>query len=172
MLAAQMITGPFVRAAMAAAMLMGLAACGLTPVRGEYGATEGPSGPSGPSGIANLAADHAASMVGRPYAYGGRSPASGFDCSGLVQYSYQRAGLRVPRETTDLLRYGRRIGSSDLLRGDLIFFDQEGKRASHVAVYLGNGRFVHAPSTGKSVRIDNLDGYWQRHITETRRYAN
>jgi cell wall-associated NlpC family hydrolase len=111
-------------------------------------------------------------MVGAPYAYGGRSPASGFDCSGLVQYSYQRAGLRVPRETSDQLNYGQRIGAPDLQRGDLIFFDQQGKRASHVAVYLGEGRFVHAPSTGKPVRIDRLDDYWRRHVAEMRRFAN
>ncbi len=171
MLAANAITGPLARAAMAVAMLTGLAACGLNPVRGEYGAEES-GGVSGPSGIAGRAADQAASMVGRPYAYGGGSPASGFDCSGLVQYSFRRVGLRVPRETTDQLNYGQRIGASELRRGDLIFFNQEGKSASHVAVYLGNGRFVHAPSTGKAVRIDSLDNYWRRHIAEMRRFAN
>ena len=171
MLAATVFTGPLARAAMAAAMLSGLAACGLNPVRGDYrGGDYGTV--NGPSGIANLAADHAASMVGAPYAYGGRSPASGFDCSGLVQYSYQRAGLRIPRETSDQLNYGQRIGAPDLQRGDLIFFDQEGKRASHLAVYLGEGRFVHAPSTGKPVRIDRLDEYWRRHVSEMRRFAN
>jgi len=171
MLAANVIISPFARAAMAAAMLTGLAACGLNPVRGEYGAGE-TGAVNGPAGIARLAADHAASMVGKPYAYGGQSPASGFDCSGLVQYSYRRAGLRVPRETADQLGYGQRIGASELQRGDLIFFNQEGKWASHVAVYLGNGRFVHAPATGKPVRIDPLDNYWRRHIAEMRRYAN
>jgi cell wall-associated NlpC family hydrolase len=159
------------RAAMAAAMLAGLAACGMTPIRGEQGTAYEPSG--GTRAIASRAAELAASMVGRPYSYGGQSPASGFDCSGLVLYSYRRAGLKVPRETGEQLRYGRRIGASDLVRGDLIFFDQEGKRASHVAVYLGDGRFVHAPSTGKSVRIDSLESaYWRRHVADMRRYVD
>jgi cell wall-associated NlpC family hydrolase len=109
-------------------------------------------------------------MVGKPYRYGGESPSAGFDCSGLVQYSFRQAGLRVPRSTEAQLRASRRVPRSQLRPGDLVFFDQDGKKKGHVGIYLGNGRFVHAPSSGKRVRTDSLDSrYWKRHLSDTRR---
>jgi murein DD-endopeptidase len=116
------------------------------------------------------AAQHAIGMVGKPYHYGGNSPQKGFDCSGLVQYSYGQAGVRLPRSTSDLRRLSRGISRSNLRRGDLLFFNQEGKRSSHVAIYLGNDRFIHAPSSGKLVNIANFaSDYWQKHFEEARR---
>jgi murein DD-endopeptidase len=116
------------------------------------------------------ASDIAASMVGKPYRYGGRSP-QGFDCSGLVYFSYRRAGLDVPRSTHSQRTSSRKVSLSRLGRGDLLFFDQEGKRSSHVGIYLGRDRFVHAPSSGKRVRIDSLnDPYWQKHLVDARRF--
>src|SRR5688572_19724069 len=110
-------------------------------------------------------------MVGKPYRYGGATPA-GFDCSGLVQYSYRQAGVRLPRDTEQQRLGAQVIPAGELRRGDLIFFDQEGKKHNHVGIYLGDGRFVHAPSTGKAVRSDRLDSpYWRRHLSETRRLA-
>jgi cell wall-associated NlpC family hydrolase len=121
-------------------------------------------------GVAARAADQALQLVGRPYRYGGSSPATGFDCSGLVQYSYAKAGRKLPRSTEDQRVSSERIRASDVRRGDLIFFDQEGKKHGHVGIYIGNGEFVHAPSSGKRVRRDRLDTpYWSRHITEVRR---
>ncbi len=115
------------------------------------------------------AATHALKMVGRPYKYGGSTPA-GFDCSGLIQYSYGKAGLALPHGTDKLRSVTRTIKTSDLRRGDVLFFNQEGKRYGHAGIYLGNGRFVHAPSSGKSVRTDALDApYWKRHLSEARR---
>jgi cell wall-associated NlpC family hydrolase len=115
------------------------------------------------------AADVALAMVGRPYRFGGDAP-SGFDCSGLVSYSYGRAGIEVSRETRSLRSQSLLIRPATLRRGDLVFFDQEGKKFSHVGLYLGDGRFVHAPSSGGRVRIDRLDAdYWQRHFVEARR---
>lgn len=128
------------------------------------------SGQHGGAQSAARAAAHAANMVGKPYRYGGASPASGFDCSGLVHYSYQQAGLSVPRTTEQQLRASSPVRGSNLQRGDLLFFDQEGKKKSHVGIYLGNGKFVHAPSSGKRVRTDSLDSrYWRRHLAEVRR---
>ena len=102
------------------------------------------------------AADQAAKMVGKPYRYGGASPA-GFDCSGLVQYSFRQAGRSVPRSTEEQ-------------RGDLLFFHQEGRKNSHVGIYVGGGEFVHAPSSGKQVRRDRLDSpYWRQYLSEARR---
>jgi cell wall-associated NlpC family hydrolase len=112
---------------------------------------------------------HALAMVGRPYRAGGAGP-DGFDCSGLVHYSFLRAGRSVPRETQSLLQAGQPVGTEALAPGDLIFFDQEGRRASHVGIYLGEGRFVHAPSTGGRVRVDRLDApYWRASLREARR---
>lgn len=119
--------------------------------------------------LGHHAAQNAVRMVGAPYRYGGNTP-RGFDCSGLVQYSYSRAGVRLPRSTDALLRSTRPISQSSLRRDDLVFFHQEGKRSSHVGIYLGNDEFVHAPSSGKAVHISTLgDRYWQRHFAGARR---
>jgi cell wall-associated NlpC family hydrolase len=115
------------------------------------------------------ASEVALSMVGRPYRHGGGTPA-GFDCSGLVSYSYAQAGVRASRETRSLRAQGVLVRTGNLRRGDLLFFDQEGKKFSHVGLYLGDGRFVHAPSSGGSVRVDRFDAeYWRRHFVEARR---
>jgi cell wall-associated NlpC family hydrolase len=135
---------------------LALAACAGAPARGG-------------SGASHHAAEYALEMVGKPYRYGGFSPA-GFDCSGLVHYSFGRAGVRLPRDTPGLRRIGDDLDRDELAKGDLVFFDQEGKKASHVGIYLGDGRFVHAPSTGGRVRIDRIDSpYWRKHFNEARR---
>jgi len=111
-------------------------------------------------------------MTGRPYHYGGASPNAGFDCSGLVHYSYKQTGVVLPHNTEKQRLSGRHIQKAELRRGDLIFFDQEGKKNSHVGIYLGDGRFVHAPSSGKHVRTDRLDAqYWKKHFSEARRVS-
>jgi murein DD-endopeptidase len=116
------------------------------------------------------ASEIAASMVGKPYRYGGSTP-QGFDCSGLVYFSFRRAGMDVPRSTETQRDKSRSVPTARLARGDLLFFNQEGKRSSHVGIYLGRNRFVHAPSSGKQVRLDSLaDPYWQKHLVETRRF--
>ena len=128
-----------------------------------------PNAPVTDPASADRAASSALKMVGKPYRYGGSSPA-GFVCSGLVQYSYKQAGVSLPRSTDDLLRTSTPLRGMNLRRGDLLFFDQEGKKKSHVGIYLGDGRFVHAPSSGKSVRTDRLDSpYWKKHLAEARR---
>lgn len=122
-----------------------------------------------PASTGARATDYALTTVGTPYHYGGNSPSRGFDCSGLVQYSYARAGARVPRTTAGLYRQSRTISSNELRRGDLLFFDQEGKKSSHVALYIGDNRFVHAPSSGKSVHVTRFSPYWRRHLADVRR---
>jgi murein DD-endopeptidase len=99
--------------------------------------------------------DTATSMIGIPYRYGGSTP-KGFDCSGLVQYSYNAAGLSVPRTSGEQYSAAQPIGLADAEPGDLLFFNFD-RRISHVAIYLGNQRFVHAPSSGKRVSIASLD---------------
>lgn len=118
---------------------------------------------------ANDAAAYALKMVGKPYRYGGATP-SGFDCSGLVYFSYRQAGVELPHSTERQREVSRSIRRASLRRGDLVFFDLEGKKNSHVGIYLGDGRFVHAPSSGKHVRTDRLDTpFWRKHFSEARR---
>ena len=118
---------------------------------------------------ASAAADAAQVMTGRPYRYGGNTP-KGFDCSGLVNYSFAKVGIKVSRDTQTLREQGAVVRKSQLRRGDLVFFDQEGKKYSHVGIYLGGGVFVHAPSSGGKVRTDKLEAeYWSRHFVEARR---
>ena len=121
---------------------------------------------------ADNAATHAAKMIGRPYHFGGATPSAGFDCSGLVQYGYKQAGVSLPHNTDRQRQVSRHVNLADLRRGDLLFFDQEGKKNSHVGIYLGRGMFVHAPSSGKVVRSDRLEApYWKKHLSEVRRLA-
>lgn len=111
----------------------------------------------------------ALAMAGTPYRWGGADP-DGFDCSGLVYYAYQRTGVEVPRTTEDQYRNVRRISLADLAAGDLVFFKLDG-RISHVGLYTGDGRFVHAPSTGKVVSISQLDDdFWRRRLVAAGRF--
>lgn len=115
------------------------------------------------------AADKALTMVGKPYRYGGNTP-DGFDCSGLVQYSYGRVGIMLPHGTKSLLHMSHTISRRNLQRGDLVFFTQQGKKFSHVALYIGGDQFVHAPSSGKYVYVSDInDPYWRRHFAAARR---
>jgi murein DD-endopeptidase len=152
-------------------LLAGLALLSLAACASIGGADEGRRSP--PTEVdqrpAERAAQHAAKMVGKPYRYGGSTPA-GFDCSGLVQYSFRQAGISLPRSTEEQRRVSRKVQKSNLQPGDLLFFDEEGKKNSHVGIYLGRGEFVHAPSSGKRVRSDRLDSrYWRDHLSEVRR---
>ena len=105
-------------------------------------------------------------MVGVRYRYGGSSPSSGFDCSGLIYYSYKRIGLRSPRTTRELLRHAQPVSWSELRTGDILFFKLDGKKVSHAAIYLGNGRMVHAPSSGKRVSYASLRSrFWRSRFT-------
>jgi cell wall-associated NlpC family hydrolase len=105
----------------------------------------------------------AQSMIGVKYRYGGRHPETGFDCSGLVYYSHLRAGKTVPRTSQAQYRASVPVSRGSLQEGDLVFFRIRRDRISHVGIYLGNGRFVHAPSTGKKVSITSLnEPYWTK----------
>jgi peptidoglycan DL-endopeptidase CwlO len=94
--------------------------------------------------------------LGAPYRWGGGSPATGFDCSGLVMYVYAKFGISLPHNAAMQYGHGRPIGRSDLRKGDLVFFDGLG----HVGIYVGGGNFIHAPHTGDVVRISSLSGWY------------
>lgn len=120
---------------------------------------------------ANAVLMRAISLVGTPYRYGGNTPSGGFDCSGLVNYVYRdMLDLQLPRSSRELADYqGPRIPQRQLTTADLVFFGSSGT-VSHVGIYVGEGRFVHAPSTGGTVRLDHLDGpYWQSRYSGARR---
>jgi cell wall-associated NlpC family hydrolase len=120
---------------------------------------------------ANAVLIRAISLVGTPYRYGGNTPEGGFDCSGLVNYVYQdMLDLRLPRTSRDLAAYqGPKIAPERLTTADLVFFGSGGQ-VSHVGIYVGEGRFVHAPNSGGTVRLDHLDGhYWRDHYSGAKR---
>lgn len=105
------------------------------------------------------------------YRRGGRAPSTGFDCSGFVQYVFAHAlGIDLPDDSVSQSTAGIRVARNELKTGDLVFFHTRGKGVSHVGIYLDNGRFIHSPSTGKRVRVDELsDRYWARRYVGARR---
>lgn len=168
------------------ATLLGLAsACLLT----ACATSPGPATRSGPA--TNAAADlarelpggdgladalareivlHAMSLVDTPYRRGGNTPDTGFDCSGLIGYVFRNAaGLAMPRTVTGLSAVGRGVPRGDVRGADLVFFDAAGP-LSHAGIYVGAGRFVHAPSSGGRVRLDHIEArYWSARFATARR---
>jgi len=141
------------------------------------GCSSAPRAPRpGGAGYSHLSADqasdiaiHALGLVGTPYRYGGNTPDGGFDCSGLIGYVYKsRAGVAPPRTVAQLSGFGQAVDEDELRTGDLVLFGRG--RPTHAGIYVGNGRFVHAPSTGGTVRLDALEsGYWARQYAQFRR---
>ena len=113
---------------------------------------------------------YAVGLVGTPYRYGGNTPDTGFDCSGLIGHVYQtRAGVAAPRTVTRLQHWGQPVPSDLIRAGDLVLFAQS-EVATHAGIYVGDGRFVHAPSTGGEVRLDHLNSrYWSSRQVAFRR---
>jgi cell wall-associated NlpC family hydrolase len=115
----------------------------------------------------------ALALLGTPYRWGGSDPDKGFDCSGLVGYVFRNAlGIELPRVSRDMARNGELITDrAKLAAGDLVFFGRKG-RVNHVGIYVGEGRFVHAPSRGKDVTVSSLDqGYWHGRFLQARRVS-
>jgi hypothetical protein len=107
--------------------------------------------------------DTALSYLGVPYRFGGASPRTGFDCSGLVNHVFRQAfGLSLPRTAREIARNGAAVARGELLPGDLVFFNTRGFLNSHVGIYLGDSKFVHAPNARGRVRIDDLDDTYYR----------
>lgn len=130
--------------------LLALAACGSSP----------PVPDSSARSPGAMAAAVALDQVGVRYRYGGNGP-QGFDCSGLVHYAYRQAGVSVPRTTGELWAAAADVDRNDLRAGDILFFRVEGKM-SHVGMYLGERRFVHAPQSGSRVSVASLDAPFYR----------
>ncbi|KAI5914344.1 C40 family peptidase [Thauera sp. 2A1] len=118
--------------------------------------------------------DQAMSYLGIRYRFGGTSPETGLDCSGLVLNVFRNAiGLDLPRTAAEMSRVGENISRQELKPGDLVFFNTMRRAFSHVGIYLGDGQFVHAPSSGGKVRIENLgNSYWAARFNGARRLVD
>lgn len=114
----------------------------------------------------------AMTLLGTPYRWGGATPDGGFDCSGLVGYVFRTAiGLDLPRVSRQMATAGQAVDRASLVPGDLVFFGRRGK-VNHVGIYMGEGRFLHAPRTGRDVTVSSLDdGYWAAKFLSARRVA-
>jgi len=131
----------------------------------------------GPSQAFSPAAEdvlfRALGLVGTPYRWGGNTPDSGFDCSGLIGFVYRdAAGISLPRSTREMIvMQAPNVGKEGLQTGDLIFFATNGgSQVSHAGIYVGEGRFVHAPATGGTVKLDSLSkAYWQKAYLSAKR---
>jgi cell wall-associated NlpC family hydrolase len=123
------------------------------------------------SRLRRMLADFSMSLRHIRYKRGGRDPSTGFDCSGFVRYVFRHgAGTELPSDSASQYRTGKLVAKQDMKTGDLVFFRIKGKRVSHVGIYLGDGRFIHAPSAGKAVSISRLDqSYWSKRFVGAKR---
>jgi len=153
-------------------ILLVVGGCSTAPsVSSKYASAASADVPSRVS--PELAADitiHAVGLVGTPYHYGGNTPEAGFDCSGLIGYIYQStAGLAPPRTVSKMQTWGWPVSAENIRSGDLVLFGQ-GNEVTHAGIYVGAGRFVHAPSTGGEVRLGYLNSkYWASQQVSFRR---
>lgn len=165
---ARPLLAPFIVSALG---LLALGGCASAPQRTETGNSPPMAGMTHAE-AANAVLFRAMSLVGTPYRYGGNTPQGGFDCSGLVAYVFRdAAGISLPHQSAAMSELGgsRRLNASALQSGDLVFF-RSGRHVSHVGIYVGEGRFVHAPNSGGTVRLDSLDGaWWREHFVYGRR---
>lgn len=151
------------------ALMLLLAACGSVPPTAERAPTVRTSGYSQKGIEVTL---FALGLIDTGYRFGGKNPEAGLDCSGMVSYIYDKAaGLNVRGSAADIARLGQPVERAELRPGDLVFFNTLGRSFSHVGVYIGNERFVHAPSSGGRVRIDTLNQrYYAQHFESARTY--
>lgn len=151
-------------------LVSGMAACSTNPYSSAVLENPQSSARTSVPNAAHPGLAVAQKMIGTPYRYGGATP-RGFDCSGLVYYSYRKAGLSVPRTSYDQFRQSQPVHLSNLQPGDLLFFRLDDIKPSHVGIYEGEGRFVHAPSSGKQVSYASLDSpYWGSKVVGAGRF--
>lgn len=146
-----------------------LANRGKTDVATTYSKSRNTT-PAENHGFANTALNY----LGVKYHFGGSIPTKGFDCSGLVSYAAEKSlGLKLPRRSAEIAQHGQSIKRNDLQKGDLVFFNTSGKRYSHVGIYVGDNKFVHAPRTGAVVRVEDMTiNYWKQRYNGARRLSS
>jgi len=118
--------------------------------------------------------NNAMQLIGVRYRWGGNTPQSGLDCSGFVRYVFNDTfGFLLPRKSAQMSKVGLEIGKDELRPGDLVFFNTMRHAFSHVGIYVGNNKFIHAPSKGKSIRVDDMTKvYWEKRYNGARRLEN
>jgi cell wall-associated NlpC family hydrolase len=144
------------------AFLVWLAGCASVP----------PQPPAAPATAATSEAVFQALLtLGVDYKNGGRTPVTGFDCSGLIAHVYREAwGLRLPHNARAQSELGKAVGSTELQPGDLVFYNTLNQPFSHVGIYVGDGRFIHAPKSGQRVRMESIEAkYWRARFDGARR---
>lgn len=148
-----------------------LAACGTTPPVAERSAVAAPD-LQAVSGLGHEVAIFALGLIDTGYRFGGKNPEAGLDCSGMVSYIFGKAAdMKVGGSAADIARRGRAVERNGLRPGDLVFFNTRNTPFSHVGIYIGDERFVHAPSTNGRVRIDQLgDRYYAQRFVAARTY--
>ena len=166
---------PIIRTALTAAIILPLASCGLFSGKHHPKTkTHNPVRTVQPVRISNIDRTqgsqelmlHSMGLIGTPYRWGGSSTATGFDCSGMIQFVYKNAlGVSLPRTARDMAAASRKIPDNQLKAGDLVFFNTGGSsQYSHVGLYIGNGEFIHAPSSGKTIKTEKLSSpYYAKH---------
>ena len=168
------LNGRLMRTLLACGLALSVAACGsLPPATGQAPTTTAPrAGKNDRVGPGHEIALYALALIDTGYRFGGKNPEAGLDCSGMVAYIFgQAAGLKVSGSAADIARKGQPIGRGDLRPGDLVFFNTRNAPLSHVGVYIGDDRFVHAPSSTGRVRIDRLNaGYFAARFETARTY--
>ena len=169
------LTVPLSRAAAAVAValavaLPGLASAQSAPQQNALARTAKEAATTAWNGAQDVAI-YALGLIGVDYRYGGETPESGVDCSGLVRYVFQQVtGVTLPRTSKELSRLGNKVASADLAPGDLVFFNTRRFAFSHVGIYVGDNRFIHAPRRGREVEVATFDkNYWQKHFNGARR---
>ena len=158
---------PFFRTSLLALAILLFGGCGSHHPRSEPPLQAG----TPRADAANAVLFRAIALVGTPYHFGGNTPQGGFDCSGLVGYVFRdAAGVALPRSSREMSEVkARKLDREDLQAGDLVFFADR-RKISHVGIYVGELRFVHAPNTGGTVRLDRLDGaWWDEHFVYGKR---
>jgi cell wall-associated NlpC family hydrolase len=151
-----------------------LSACTTAPPEAARRADPGPTAIAGvrAADIGSDVALYALGLIDTGYRFGGKNPDAGLDCSGMVAYVYDRAaGLRVSGSAAEIAQVGKPVERESLKPGDLVFFNTRNRPWSHVGIYIGDGRFVHAPATNGRVRVDRMtDRYYAQRFEAARSY--
>ena len=149
-----------------------LAACGSIPPTPEQATPPSSSRPAEISGVGHEITLYALGLIDTGYRFGGKNPNAGLDCSGMVSYIFgQAAGLRLNGSAADIARAGRPVKRGELRHGDLVFFNTRNAPFTHVGIYIGDDRFVHAPSSNGRVRIDPMNApYYAQRFNAARTY--
>jgi cell wall-associated NlpC family hydrolase len=139
----------------------------------EEAETREPAAPDASTAGPVSVVEQAGEMIGIPYHWGGNNPEEGLDCSGFVRYVYRKTtGLLLPRQSAQISRAGSAVAKPDLHPGDLVFFDTPRGPATHVGIYMGDHRFIHAPKTGAFIRVESMTSpYWAVRYHGARRFS-